>query len=135
MTFCCSFILMFFFMYTCMDEWPAISPVDFHTIIESRQLDESHKCHRLHHSSCTHTFNSSQFFDHPRLDALSFNGATFTQILNVVLHFNPQGQAVSQGRSSRTATSMFLISIVICRLCQISRSFMYEVRILRDTSL
>src|SRR6218665_927484 len=35
-----------------------------------------------------------------------------------VLHFNSQGQAVSQGLSSRTVTSMSLISIVIRRLCQ-----------------
>src|SRR6218665_79091 len=35
-----------------------------------------------------------------------------------VLHFNSQGQDVSQGLSSRTVTSMSLISIVIRRLYQ-----------------
>src|SRR6218665_1608754 len=102
---------MFLFMFTCMEEQPANSRADLQTGFESRKLDEllTLSCQLLPHSHSAYALNSLQFF-YPRLDALSFNGSTFTQILNVVLHFNSQGQAVSQGLSSRTVTSVSLIS-------------------------
>src|SRR6218665_398996 len=58
---------MFLFMFTCMEERPAISRADFQTRIESRQLDELHKCPYLHNSSRASTFNSLQFHFDSRL--------------------------------------------------------------------
>src|SRR6218665_1173097 len=99
---------IFLFMFTCMEERPAISRADFQTRIESRQLDEFHKCQCLHNSSRASAFNSLQFhFDSrlcPKLEQI------YTQILNIgVLQFHSQGQAVSQGLSSRTVTFAPLI--------------------------
>src|SRR6218665_684364 len=104
---------MFFFLFTCMEERPAMSRADFQARRDSSQgnwTSYSH-CHvNCCHTVAVHTHSTRLQFFYPRLDALSFNGSTFTQILNVVLHLTSQGQAVSQGLSSRTVTSVSLIS-------------------------
>src|SRR6218665_3802902 len=109
---------MFLFMFTCMEERPAISRADFQTRIESRQLDELHKCPYLHNSSRASTFNSLQFhFDSrlcPKLEQI------YTPILNIgVLPVTSTGQAkaISQGLSSRTVTFAHLISKFISVFC------------------
>src|SRR6218665_1981365 len=104
---------MFFFLFTCMEEWPAMSRADFQARRDSSQGNWTSysQCHvNCCHTVAVHTHSTRcSLFFYPRLNALSFNGSTFTQILNVVLHLTSQGQAVSQGLSSRTVTSVSLI--------------------------
>src|SRR6218665_2018081 len=95
-------------------ERPANSRADLQTRIESRQLDEFHKCHRLHHSACAHTHSTRHNFS-LKLDSVSCSSVehSSTLILNIgVLHVKFQGQVtpISQGLSSRTVTSVSLIS-------------------------
>ena len=108
---------MFLFMFTCtcMEERPAISRADFQTRIESRQLDELHKCPCLHNSSRASTFNSLQFHFGsrlcPKLEQI------YTQIGVLPITSTRQAKAISQGLSSRTVTFAHLISKFISVFC------------------
>src|SRR6218665_960451 len=114
---------MFLSMFTCMEERPAMSRADFQARRDSSQGNWTSYSHC--HVNCGHTVTVRT---HTQLVTVFLSSSTRRLVLQWrnlhtnserwVLHFNSQGQDVSQGLSSRTVTSMSLISIVIRRLYQ-----------------